>query len=381
MSLYYEDARITLLHGDALTEARTLATGSVQTIVTSPPYYGLRDYGEDGQYGAEPSVGEYVARMVDLFRELRRVLADDGTLWLNLGDSYNAKPGQRKVGDKAGAKQATKRGSTGSPSVNESGFPAKGMLGVPWRVALALQADGWILRSDIIWHKPNPMPESVTDRPTKAHEHVFLFAKSQTYMYDAAAIAENAVGGAKGSRFDTGKTAEHQLGRSESGERPQARRARQLAEQKGLTRAHLDAIRAVGMNDSGKALEVQDGAGKNNAEVQRLADEAKAALGGYYREFLSGGMRNKRDVWTVATVPFGEAHFAVYPPELIRPCILAGSRPGDTVLDPFSGSGTTGQVATFEGRKYIGIDLNREYLDLSLRTRFQQPVLAIGDLA
>ena len=378
MEPYYEDDRITLHHGDALEVVRSLPDGLARCIVTSPPYFGLRDYGADGQIGAEASVGEYVDRMVELFRELRRVLADDGTLWLNLGDSYNAKPGQRKVTDKAGAKQQSKRGSTGSPSINEAGMPAKGLLGVPWRVALAMQDDGWILRSDIIWHKPNPMPESVTDRPTKSHEYLFLFSKKPHYYYDAAAIAETAVGGAKGSSFTAGKTADHQLGRAGDGERerPQLRRAFDLAKKNGLTDEHLAAIRAVGMNDAGKAASVQSGAGKNTAEAQRLADEAKAALGGYYREFLTGGVKNKRTVWTVPTVPFPGSHFAVYPPELIRPCILAGSAPDDVVLDPFSGSGTTGAVATFEGRRYVGIDLNADYLRLSLETRFRQPTLA-----
>ena len=174
---------------------------------------------------------------------------------------------------------------------------------------MALQDDGWILRSDIIWHKPNSMPESVGDRPTKAHEYLFLFSKKPSYYYDAEAIAEDADKGDAGSRFSAGKTAVHMLDR---------------------------------------------------ASVKERVDDGK---------------RNKRTVWTVPTVPFPGSHFAVYPPELIRPCILAGSQPGDVVLDPFSGSGTTGQVATFEGRKYVGIDLNREYLDLSLRTRFQQPTL------
>jgi len=276
---YYEDAGITLHHGDALDVARTLPDDLARTIVTSPPYYGLRDYGEDGQYGAEGTLAEYVDRMVALFRELRRVLADDGTLWLNLGDSYGT---------------------------------GKNLLGVPWRVAFGLQDDGWILRSDIIWHKPNPMPESVTDRPTKAHEYLFLLAKSARYHYDADAIAEGAEKGAAGSLFHKGKTAVHALGRASSAER------------------------------------VED------------------------------GKRNKRTVWTVPTAPFPGSHFAVYPPELIRPCILAGSQVGDVVLDPFSGSGTTGQVAQFEGRRYVGIDLNRDYLDLSLRTRFQQPALPWG---
>lgn len=312
MSLYYDGGDVQLHHGDALEVARTLPDGLARTIVTSPPYFGLRDYGEDGQIGAEPTLAEYIDRLIVLFRELRRVLADDGTFWLNLGDSYASKP----VGSfNGGSGTFTGRNMSGvatSGGIDKgaaSGLPEKNLIGVPWRVALALQADGWILRSDVIWAKSSVMPESVTDRPTKAHEYMFMFAKRPSYFYDSEAIAEPVVKGNAGSRFDTGKTATHQLGRAASGER----------EQKDT--------------------------------------------------------RNKRTVWTVAPVPFSGAHFAVYPPELIRPCILAGSQPGDVVLDPFSGSGTTGQVATFEGRKYVGIDLNREYLDLSLRTRFQQPTL------
>lgn len=314
MSLYYEDERITLLHGDALTEARTLEAGSVQTIVTSPPYFGLRDYGEDGQIGAEQSVHEYVARMVELFREVRRVLSDDGTLWLNLGDSY-ANDG--KWGGSSGGKHVSAlHGASGIGRAKvTTGLPPKSLIGVPWRVAFALQDDGWILRSDIIWAKPNPMPESVTDRPTKSHEYLFLFSKNSNYYYDADAIAEDAKKGDAGSRFGGSK---------------------------------------YGDDDSA---------------------QSRTKSGNVYEP---DGKRNKRTVWTVPTVPFPGSHFAVYPPDLIRPCILAGSRPGDTVLDPFSGSGTTGQVAAFEGRKYIGIDLNREYLDLSLRTRFAQPVLPWG---
>ena len=281
---YYQDDAVTLHHGDALTVAKTLDAASAQTIVTSPPYFGLRDYGEAGQIGAEASFGEYVGNMVALFGEFRRVLADDGTLWLNLGDSYGA---------------------------------GKNLLGVPWRVALALQDDGWILRSEIIWAKPNPMPESVTDRPTKSHETIFLFAKSPRYYYDAETIKE---------------------------------------ESKGEWNS------ADGFIPEGQA--------KRNIEG-RIGSRADAQQFG----------RNKRTVWTVPTVPFSAGHFAVYPPALIRPCVLAGSRMGDTVLDPFSGSGTTGMVATQEGRKYVGIDLNSDYLDLSLKTRFAQPVLNLGDAA
>jgi site-specific DNA-methyltransferase (cytosine-N4-specific) len=251
-------------------------------------------------------------------------------------------------------------------------------------VALALQEDGWILRSDIIWAKPNPMPESVTDRPTKAHEYLFLLAKQPKYYYDGTAIADIASGKSSGNGFDRPERMSVNPGSSEAwAGRPQLERAWKLFRDHGLTDAHMAAIRAVGMNDAGKAKIVQSGAGKNDPEVQRLADEAKTALGGYYREFLSGGTVNKRTVWTVPTVPFKDAHFATYPPELIRPCILAGSARGDTVLDPFSGSGTTGMVATQEGRRYIGIDVNADYLDLSLRTRFASPVLDMtgGDAA
>lgn len=317
---YYEDDLVTLYHGDALAEARLLPTGSVQTIVTSPPYFGLRDYGTEGQMGAEETVEGYVAGMVSLFHELRRVLADDGTLWLNLGDSYTGARGgpQGASGEMAGRAVADHRQGVQTRLVD--GLSSKNLIGVPWRVAFALQADGWILRSDIIWSKPNPMPESVTDRPTKAHEYLFLLAKSPKYYYDAAAIAEDAT---------------HQLDRAQKGPRFGGAK--------------------YGDND---------------------AAQHRTMSGNVY---VPNGTRNKRTVWTVPTQPFPGSHFAVYPPELIRPCILAGSRIGDTVLDPFSGSGTTGMVATQEGRKYVGIDLNSDYLDLSLKTRFAQPVLNFGD--
>lgn len=317
MTVHYEDDQITLHHGDALDVARTLPDGLAQTIVTSPPYFGLRDYGEDGQIGAEQSPAEYVSAMVSLFRELRRVLADDGTLWLNLGDSYYSGRGAATGTDE---KNPARRGFV--RPLDKPGQPwakPKNLLGIPWRVAFALQDDGWILRSDVIWSKPNPMPESITDRPTKSHEYVFLFAKSTRYFYDADAIAEPDKGADHRRTVLSGQASLEPSG--------------------GIMPAHKGLRKAEGRAGEG---------------------------------------RNKRTVWTVPTVPFGEAHFAVYPPELIRPCIRAGSRVGDVVLDPFSGSGTTGQVATYEGRRYVGIDLNRDYLDLSLRTRFAQPVLSLG---
>lgn len=281
MKPYYDDDLVTLFHGDALQVAESLPSASVQTIVTSPPYFGLRDYGADGQMGAESSVHEYVAAMCGLFRELRRVLADDGTLWLNLGDSY----------------------------IDQQ------LAGVPWMVAIALKADGWRLRSDIIWSKPDAMPEGhVKNRPTKAHEYLFLFAKSARYFFDSAGITEPV-------------QHNHLIG-------------------KRRDRKHDSTTLR---NDSGYS---------NYGKPTRI----------------------RRSVWTVANEHFPGAHFAVYPSDLIRPCVLSGSRLGDTVLDPFSGSGTTGMVSTQEGRKYIGFDLNKDYLDLSLATRFRQPVLDFGSL-
>lgn len=327
MKPYYEDDTISLFHGDAFAVATKLAPKSVRTIVTSPPYFGLRDYGMDGQLGAESTVGEYVSNLVGLFAVLREVLADDGTLWLNLGDSYASEPGWGRGGGSTlgGAKNSApgRRGKSlkqfDSLTRPRSELPPKNLIGIPWRVAFALQQDGWILRSDIIWSKPVVMPESVTDRPTKAHEYIFLLSKSRRYFYDAEAIREPDVG--------------------------------------------ADHPRSVLFGQP--SLEPSGGLNSPHSGLRKFAGR-------------TGEGRNKRSVWTVQTQPFPEAHFAAYPPELIRPCVLAGSGPGDTVLDPFSGSGTTGLVATQEGRKYIGIDLNSDYLDLSLRTRFAQPSLNLG---
>lgn len=275
----------------------------VQACVTSPPYFGLRDYGHSGQLGLEKTPDEYVASMVEVFRCVRDLLADDGTLWLNLGDSYNAHPGQRKTTDKAGPKQETVRGSQAAPSRHVEGLKPKDLIGIPWRVAFALQADGWYLRQDIIWSKPNPMPESVTDRCTKAHEYIFMLSKSARYYYDSEAVKEPAVGGTSRG----------------NGQR--------LAEQ---------AISRTGGIISG---------GTAKSTLGTSADET----------------RNRRSVWNVATRPYKGAHFATYPPALIEPCILATSRPGDIVLDPFMGSGTTAQVALQHGRQYMGCELNPEY--------------------
>lgn len=390
---YYQDDSVSLHHGDALDVAKALPAGGADCVVTSPPYYALRDYQVPARewpavsyvpmsgvppieipamscaLGLEPTPHAYVGHLVLLFGELRRVLAVDGTLWLNLGDSYAS---DSKWGGATGGKHAAAlHGSTGIGRRRRStGLPDKNLVGIPWRVAFALQAQGWILRNDNIWNKPNTMPEAVSDRLSSRYEDVFLFSKSPQYWFDLDAIREpvtttraGALSWDRPEQGVPGQKPQHRPGR------PQRIRAEQIAREKGLTKAHLDAIRSAGVTDTGKATVLQTGAGKNTPEVQRLALEAKAALGGYYREFLTPEGKNPGNVWEIATQPFSGAHFAVMSPKLAQRCIAAGCKPGGTVLDPFSGSGTTGMAAQRLGRKYIGIDLNAEYLGLSLRTR------------
>jgi DNA modification methylase len=304
---------IQLLQGDCIEVMKTLPAGSVQTCVTSPPFWALRDYNVDGQIGLEASPSEYVQRLVEVFREVWRVLADNGTLWLNLGDSYSniGKNGGHSYGKNytsaAGGYQTVR-----DMEKQMGNLKPKDLVGIPWRVAFALQDDGWYLRSDIIWHKLNPMPESVTDRPTKAHEYIFLLSKQEQYFYNAEAIKEPSTG-------QTGNAANFKRTTKE--------------------------ILAPGQ-----------------VYVQHREDRKSTE---------DTGTRNKRDVWTVASKPYSGAHFATFPPKLIEPCILAGSRPGDTVLDPFNGAGTSGLVSIQHNRDYIGIDLNPDYLQLS-RERFTQ---------
>ena len=306
--------------GNAVTVLTTLPEKSVQCCVTSPPYWGLRDYGVDGQLGLERTPDEYVANTVNVFREVRRVLSDDGTLWLNLGDSYAAGGGsdtQRldKLGLRLGTGGGKKHSSRPCGRAPLANLKPKDLVGIPWRVAFALQADGWYLRSDIIWSKPNPMPESVRDRPTKAHEYVFLLSKSQRYYYDADAIAEPFTYGSWSAEGDI-------AGRTKKG--------RHEPTPKGL----------------------------------QMTDRADSA--GLRGECYPTNGRNARTVWEIATKPYPEAHFATFPPELAERCIKAGSKPGDTILDPFGGSGTTAAVATGLGRSAIHIDLNPNYLQLAL---------------
>ena len=334
-----------ILIGDARQRLAELDAGSVQTCITSPPYFGLRDYGHGDQMGLESTPDEYVKGMVDLFREVWRVLADDGTLWLNLGDSYNGSGGSGGSGERS-TKQVTSPGSFhGGANKSVSGLGPKQLLGIPWRVAFALQADGWYLRQDIIWAKPNPMPESVTDRCTKSHEYLFLLSKSARYFYDRDAIAEPALTGWNGSEFDTNKTGEHQLGRAQKRHDPGQDRIPYVAPGQTAQMAKRAQPRCGG------------------AKYGDSDDPAHATKSG--NEYEPNGTRNKRDVWTIPTKSFKGAHFAVMPDALVEPCILAGSREGDLVLDPFAGSGTVGVVSLRHQRDFVGCELNLEYAEMA----------------
>ena len=320
-----------VIAGDTITGMATLPEASVHACITSPPYWGLRDYGHAGQIGLEETPEEHIARLIEVFREVRRVLRDDGTLWVNYGDAYSAGGRGGNPGNNTSTLQGTTESQLQSKKARGSALPAglhagsvaagaqsrawsgpppgykpKDLLGLPWMLAFALRADGWYLRQDIIWHKPNPMPESVTDRCTKSHEYVFLLSKNARYYYDAAAIAEDAIS---------------------AGE------------------------------DRGGGLKYSDRTKDNGIGGAHNLDKYGA----------SGQTRNRRSVWSIATQPFPEAHFATFPEALVDPCIKAGSPVGGLVLDPFSGSGTTGVVALKQGRSYVGCELNPEYVAMSRR--------------
>jgi DNA modification methylase len=301
--------------GDNRETLKRLPEQSVQTVVTSPPYWGLRDYGEGDQIGLEPTPDEFVEQLCLVFDEVWRVLKDDGTLWLNLGDSYAAMRDSKATPDTLRAGDGTKVSTAANrnpANLKQAGLKHKDLVGIPWRVAFALQARGWYLRSDIIWHKPNPMPESVTDRPTKSHEYIFLLTKSPRYYYDYEAVKEEA--------------SPESIARM----------------QRGVSENHKNTNGAPGQTP-------------HSMNRPREYDKSRE----------TADTRNKRSVWTVSTKAYKEAHFATYPPELIEPCILAGCAEGDIVLDPFSGSGTTGEMALKHGRNYIGLELNPEYATLS----------------
>jgi DNA modification methylase len=307
-----------VLEGDVRDRLSEIPDGSVQCCVTSPPYFGLRDYGHNGQIGLDTSPSAYVDALVSVFGGVRRTLRDDGTCWLNLGDSY-ANDG--KWGGHTGGKHvAALHCSPIGRNKRYTGLKPKDLIGVPWRVAFALQADGWYLRSDIIWSKPNPMPESVQDRPTKAHEYLFLLSKSPRYFYDGAAIREPYTGQATKDYAGTGAQNASDVKR------------RIVDKQRGHGRRH------AGFNDRWDAMP---------------KDEQQ----------MTGA--NKRSVWQIATHPFPGAHFAVMPEKLVEPCILAGSRPGDLVLDPFTGAGTVGAVAIRHQRSFVGVELNPAYVEIA----------------
>lgn len=258
-----------IIEGDALHALKSLPDRSVRCAITSPPYWGLRDYGIQRQIGLESTLSEFITHLVEIFNEVRRVLSDDGTLWLNIGDGYTS--GNR--GYRASDKKNPARAMTVRPNTPE-GLKPKDLQGIPWRLAFALQDDGWYLRSDVVWNKPNAMPESVKDRPSRVHEYLFMLTKSQRYFYD------------------------------------------------------YEAVREPGLN---------------------------------------GKLRNRRSVWNINTQPFPDAHFATFPPKLIEPCILASTEPTDYILDPFFGSGTVGYVCIHYNRRYIGIELNPEYVEMAAK--------------
>jgi DNA modification methylase len=312
-----------ILFGDNRATMRMMIDNGfkVQMCVTSPPYFGLRDYGHDGQLGLEKSPEEYVRNMVEVFALVRELLAEDGVLWLNIGDSYVGAMSQHRESGSFGATSCVSKKTQGGipqtggcergAALRAGGLKPKDLIGIPWMLAFALRADGWYLRQDVIWHKPNPMPESVKDRCTKAHEYMFLLSKSEKYYFDNEAIMEPAVGGSKGA----------------------AASFKRADSKRGIA----DVCPASPMPTH-----------RPDREDVRY----------------DGETRNRRSVWSVATKPYKGAHFATFPPALIEPCILSGSRVGDVVFDPFVGSGTTAEVAIKHGRGYLGCELNEAYKPL-----------------
>lgn len=322
---------------DALSGLKLLEDQSVYCGVTSPPYYRLRDYDVDGQIGLEDSPKTYIQRLVEVFQEFIRVLRNDGTLWVNIGDSY-AGSGKGAWSNKSGQKEVyvpdTDSAEARMPKTF-SGIKRKDMIGIPWMLAFALRAHGWYLRQDIIWSKPNPMPESVTDRCTKSHEYIFLFSKSPHYYFDAESIAEPV---AKSTIKRMHQDLEHQA---------------------GSNRVHGKT------NGNMKAVAPRYGGNKHTADPEKFYRTKSGNAYEYHDR------RNKRDVWTVSTKPFKEAHFATFPPELIKPCILSGCPEGGTVCDMFAGSGTTLVTANLLNRNCIGFDINPGYCDMANHRRFR----------
>lgn len=319
--------KATIYVGDVITGIKNIEDRSVQCCITSPPYWGLRDYGHDDQIGLESTPEQYVNNMVAVFREVWRVLADDGVLWLNLGDSYAGNNSRSSNNGRAG--YGTEREGVFTKSGN--GLKSKDLVGIPWRVAFALQQDGWYLRQDIIWHKPNPLPESVTDRCTKAHEYVFLFSKNARYYFDHYAIQEPSVS------FNSKRSVHNNTSTSD--------RPKNIVgnmSERGVTRT------------------------TEGLSLKSTIEKTKKT-------------RNKRDVWTIPIKPFKGAHFAVMPEALVIPCLLAGSKTGDLIFDPFTGSGTVGAVAIQHQRDFVGTELNPDYAAIA-EQRIQQANMLFGEV-
>lgn len=363
-----------IITGDSLTVLRTLPDESVQCCITSPPYWGLRNYGVGGQLGLEKTPEEYTAKMVEIFREVRRVLKPDGTLWLNLGDSYasgkgtcyNPGGGESSLGKERKEENAHPLDRGNKSTLEASGLKPKDLVGIPWMVAFALRADGWYLRSDIIWSKPNPMPESVTDRPTKAHEYIFLMSKSARYYYNANAIKEPAsepVTMTWEQRKAEGEQMRHGISQNSGALN---RKASPVPRGWDTSTGNGGHIKLEGnykplpetQANIRKKRDKQRGHSRRHAGFNDRWDEMERAE-------QCSGMRNVRSVWTIATQPFKEAHFATYPQELVKRCLMAGTKEGDMILDPFMGSGTTAVVARNAGRHYLGIELNPAYIEMA----------------
>lgn len=363
---------VRIIAADVFDGLAHLADESAHCVVTSPPYWGLRDYGVPGQIGLEATPAEYVEKIITVFQEVRRVLRKDGTCWLNLGDCYAT--GAGKVGNCPGGGEQWDRwrgkGSKNDYGVGpvtqpnrmpQTGLKPKDLVGMPWRIAFALQADGWWLRQDIIWSKPNPMPESIKDRCTKAHEYLFLLTKSERYYFDADAIAEPV------TLSTVARLSQTNLENQEGSYRAHAG---------GKTNGTMKAVIKRSGNKQRKPAHergVPVAQPKNARDRKGCPNTAGAVAGSVPWE---GTTRNKRSVWIVATKPFPEAHFATFPPALIEPCIKAGCPHGGTVLDPFIGSGTTALVADRFGRNCIGIELNPDYAAMAdRRVRADTPPL------
>jgi len=363
MTPYFDRDGVTIYNGDCRSVLPLLAEASVNCVVTSPPYWALRDYGVEGQVGLEADPGQFVRVMVAIFQEVKRVLRPDGTLWLNLGDTYanvgkwggksGGKSGFRHTAETNGAgafrrRRGTdidpKRGEENGEGAIYKSLKGKDIVGIPWRVAFALQDAGWVLRQDIVWSKPNAMPESVKDRCTKAHEYIFLLSRGPRYFYDNEAIKEPASPDTH-ARYARGRSTDHKWADGGPGNQTIAKSFEHMR---------------PGVNP--KAAENVPGSRQNASFSEAVKDIVDD--------------RNKRSVWTVPTYPYPGAHFATFPPDLIKPCVLAGCPEGGTVLDPFLGSGTTAQVAQDLGRRCVGIELNPKYCKLAVK-RFRQRLLAV----